>query len=407
MEPRSAICVIVDRLHAGMIGAYGNSWIRTPELDRLASESFLFDQAVICSPRLEALYDGLWTGESGIAHAPDPQRSVPRQISELGVETVLITDDPVVAKHRLARGFTEIVVVEQPGVRGIADTVEETQLARIFAAASAWLSDVRSPSLLWLHVHGLSAAWDAPFDYRAQYCTEEDPLPSDSVEVPSLLLGRDYDPDTLLDIVHRYAGQISALDQCVGLLVDQLRAAPSASQTLFSLLSARGFPLGEHGRVGAYDEALYAELIQVPWMLRLPDGQGALTRSSALTPSLDLAPTLRDWWQMEPAHQNRDGKSVLPLVRGEEVSSRQRIYFRAGEQERGLRTPAWYARWQVGTGKPLELYAKPSDRWEVNQVAARCADVATVLFDELTQLEQSAQVESLPPAEEILLTEMD
>ncbi len=37
----NAICIIVDRLQAGYLGPYGNTWIDTPSFDRLASQSFL------------------------------------------------------------------------------------------------------------------------------------------------------------------------------------------------------------------------------------------------------------------------------------------------------------------------------------------------------------------------------
>ena len=51
----NAICLVFDRLHAGYLGAYGNSWIETPAFDRLASQSFLFDRALIDSPELPLL----------------------------------------------------------------------------------------------------------------------------------------------------------------------------------------------------------------------------------------------------------------------------------------------------------------------------------------------------------------
>src|SRR5258707_291210 len=130
----NAISLVVDRLHVGYLGCYGNSWISTPNFDRLAADGFLFDQALIESP----------------------------------------------------------------------------QLAR------------------------------------------------------------------------QYAGQFSLLDVCLGVLLDDLDRLPGGARALFSLLSARGFPLGEHRRVGAIDQALYAELVHVPWILRFPDGRGASDRSQAL-----------------------------------------------------------------------------------------------------------------------------
>ena len=36
----NVICLAIDRLHLGHLGAYGNAWINTPAIDRLASQSW-------------------------------------------------------------------------------------------------------------------------------------------------------------------------------------------------------------------------------------------------------------------------------------------------------------------------------------------------------------------------------
>ena len=48
----NAILLVIDRLHAGYLGAYGNGWIATPAIDRLAAEGFVFDQCLIDSPQV-------------------------------------------------------------------------------------------------------------------------------------------------------------------------------------------------------------------------------------------------------------------------------------------------------------------------------------------------------------------
>ena len=39
----NVIVVVCNSLHLGFLGAYGNAWIETPNLDRLASEGIVFD----------------------------------------------------------------------------------------------------------------------------------------------------------------------------------------------------------------------------------------------------------------------------------------------------------------------------------------------------------------------------
>ncbi len=65
----NAILLVIDRLHAGYLGAYGNAWNETPAIDRLAAEGFVFDQCLIDSPRLETFCRGLWLGSHALTAA--------------------------------------------------------------------------------------------------------------------------------------------------------------------------------------------------------------------------------------------------------------------------------------------------------------------------------------------------
>ncbi len=173
-----------------------------------------------------------------------------------------------------------------------------------------------SPFVLWLHVGSLGRTWDAPLDFRNQYADEDDPPLPETAAMPNLFLPPDADPDLLLGYTHSYAGQVSLLDTCVGSLLDSLAASPAAENTLVALLSARGFPLGEHGRVGPCDDALYGELTQIPWLLRFPDGAAACERTQALVQPADLYATLSQWCGLPTAAPSiAAGRSLLPLAR--------------------------------------------------------------------------------------------
>src|SRR6266404_2566550 len=223
-RPRNIVCLVIDRLHSGFVGAYGNTWISTPHLDHLAAESFLFDRAIIDSPQLESLYRAYWqgwhalgrpTGREGLA----PNSSLPYQLRTAGYFSVLTTDEPSIGELPCARDFHEQDRLDFSVSDEIATSIDETQLARFFAAAIERLTGMRSPFCLWLHTGSLGRTWDAPLEFREQYADEDDPRPPRTASVPSRILARDYDPDELLGIVHSYAGQVSLLDMCVGSLV--------------------------------------------------------------------------------------------------------------------------------------------------------------------------------------------
>ena len=159
--------------------------------------------------------------------------------------------------------------------------------------------------------------------------------------------------------------------------------------------------MGEHLRLGPCDEALHGELVHVPLLWRFPDRLGAMGRSQALVEPADLWATILDYWGISRGPHSPTGISLMPLVREEPVAARQRLVVAGRGQERAIRTPAWYLR---KTESP-ELYAKPDDLWEVNDVAVRCQEVVDGLLDAADQFEQAiygGNAGELPPLSEVL-----
>ncbi len=407
MPCQNVIVVVIDRLHAGMLGAYGNAWVHTDHFDHLACDSFLFDQAFIESPSLEAIYRAYWLGTHAArgAASSSTETNLPQLLGAAGWHTTLLTDEPQLLEWKPAANFVEQCIVETPATHAPAADMSETQLARLFMAATEWLSSPPEPFCLWVHARAMGGPWDAPLEMRRQYAEEEDPTPPDFVDVPDRMLAPDYDPDELLGISHAYAGQISLLDLCLGALTDQLAESGLAATTQLTLLSARGFPLGEHLRVGRCDRALYNETVQIPWLMRFPDDLGRMARSQELVLPSDLPGTLLDWLELD-RRPLADGRatSLLPIIRGEKLALRDHVCM-ASENERAIRTHAWFLR-QPDDG-PAELFAKPADRWEVNEAAKLCDDVAVGLQQALSAHEQAGPDVTLPPLADDLVTEWD
>jgi len=404
----NAICLVVDRLHAGYLGAYGNSWIATPAIDCLAAEGFVFDQCLIDSPQLEILCRSLWLGSHALAPPqPSPEQGhLARRLAAAGVAATLITDEAEIAAHPLADGFETVLRI--PAAEGVAaaETADQTHLAWCFAHLIDWLESAPATFCVWCHLKGLGAPWDAPLDFRRQYMEEGDPEPPSAAAVPSRMLPSDYDPDELLGFSQAYAGQVTLLDTCVGALMEFLQTTPLGPETVVVLLSPRGFPLGEHGRLGPCDEALYNELVHVPLVLRFPDGLGAAGRSHALVQPEDLFATLLDLWGVPPDGLPPTTRSLMPLVREEAEGLRDRLGIAGLGAERAIVTPVWYLR-MAGAE---ELFVRPDDRWQVNNVFDRCAEVVELLrqaYWHFEQAVQSCQLSQIPRLHEALVTPPD
>jgi len=378
----NAISLIIDRLHVGYLGCYGNSWIETPHFDRLAAEGFTFDQALIGSPDLPAQYAQLTNAAGGPAHA----HGLIAKLRAAGIHTALITDDPAVADLPWAAELDEVERVEVQSRTAPVSEIEETNLARFFAVVGQWLEGAMQPFFLWVHCGSLGAVWDAPLELRLRYAEEEEPATLDTATAPSFWLPEDFDPDQRTAISQAYAGQISLLDICLGALSMDIEQLSLKDNTLLSVMSTRGFPLGEHRRVGDVDDALYSELVHVPWLLRLPDGRGAADRSQELAQPMDFSPTVLDALGMATSLDGV-GNSLLPIVHGETELLRDRAVISGTRGQRGVRTRAWYLRMpptdqasvDPAQGANTELFAKPDDRWEINNVADRCPQVVELL----------------------------
>jgi hypothetical protein len=125
--------------------------------------------------------------------------------------------------------------------------------------------------------------------------------------------------------------------------------------TVLLLMSSRGFSLGEHNHIGCNDE-LYGENVHLPLLIRFPDGQYAGFRSQTLVQPADLLGLLQ--------------REVLP-EEPDEIHSSLRIEDK-GTGNNVIVTPEWYV-YHKQTGD--ELYVKPDDHWEVNDVADRCPHI--------------------------------
>jgi hypothetical protein len=383
--PPSAIILVVDRLGAGFLGPYGNTWVETQSCNRLASEGLLCEFAVSDSPSLESVYRSYWAGRHVMDGRP-AEETLPAAATKAGLKAILLTDEPLVAEHPLGAGFAEKILLPVDEAAVAAKEIEETQVARLTQAAMEVIDRQKEPYLLWIHSRGMSGAWDAPLEYRNAFRDENDPQPGDFTAPPHIKRDSGFDPDELLRYVHAFAGQVTVMDLCLGALLDAADEHRMAEDTLFAFTSPRGYPLGEHGQVGPVEDALYGETLSVPLIIRLPRGSGALMRSQELVQPHDLHDLLRAQFD------SGNPSLLLNIAEGKDHPPRE-IACAVAKGERAIRTPAWLLREVCTSGDDpkFELFAKPDDRWEVNEVASRAAAVVDDLKVTMNGFENAAR----------------
>jgi arylsulfatase A-like enzyme len=376
------LVVIVDGLRASALGAYGNTSFSTPALDRFAAQSFLLDWCYSPSTDLSDIYRALWRpGEN----------SLPHRLHSLGYTTELVTDDPTVTSLPAACDFDHCLqlntVADEAEVTARSSDISGTLLARLFAVAGNAVASAttESPKLIWLHSRGMYGPWDAPLELQQSLLDESDPPPLEDVRPPDFVAGAD-DPDAAFCYGCAYAAQVMVLDDYWEALLASIDATGVMRKWIVTLLGARGYPLGEHRRVGGVDPRLYGEQLHVPWLVRFPDATGQLGRSGQLTTHDDLAASLVD---------SIEGSNVRALATAARQSWRDAL-IATGAAHRAIRTGDWCLRQNRcrridesaipqddALSPDVELFVRPDDRWEANNVAKLCPDVVDSLMGKL------------------------
>jgi arylsulfatase A-like enzyme len=247
--------------------------------------------------------------------------------------------------------------------------------------------------------------WDAPLEFQETLLDEGDSSPLEDVIPPDFEFTQSEDPDTAFRYQSAYAAQVMVLDACWAPLMDIVTSASQAKPWLVVLTGVRGFPLGEHRRIGGVDQRLYGEQLHVPWIVRFPGCRGELARSHALTSHADLLPTIIESIDGGAKTQatDIDGKSVLPLMANGHTAWRDWLISANARGSTAIRTASWCLRQDAiippdGTEHmqpTTELYVRPDDRWEANDVAKLCPDVVEQLATAARRITQQL-VEGAP-----------
>ena len=251
-------------------------------------------------------------------------------------------------------------------------------------------------------------AWDAPLEFQQLLLDEGDPPPVESSATPDYVVKSSDDPDTAFGYASAYAAQIMVLDACWENVFDGLHAS-AGDEWLVMLIGARGFPLGEHGRIGGIDRRMYADQLHVPWLIRFPNNLGQLVRSNHLASHADVLPTFIDWLDGDPrpGEPAFDGMSVLPIASAARTAWQDAV-ISTSATARTIRTADWCLREDISssdgaiigqraTSPSPELFVRPDDRWEANDVAKLCADACEELRTTISAtLRRLSQGEPMP-----------
>jgi len=293
------LLIFADDMGWNDFGAAGNAVIRTPNLDRLANEGVLFDNAYTatssCSASRGALLTGRYPHSNGLIslmewYTPRIVRRSP-MLANRTLRHSMRRSETLMSQLFQALGYQTAIIgkwhvsVEPPTTWGF-----DAELDFADRAYEA----LRPPFFLYVNpIHTHQPFLSSP-DFR--YDPAAIPLPPYFFE--NAELRRD-----LAD----YYSAVSNMDQQIGQLLDWLDASGWADDTVVVFASDNGPP---YARAKA---TLYEWGVRTPLLIRYPRRLGAGVRVPALVSTVDVFPTLLDLLD-QPIPQRLQGSSLLPLM---------------------------------------------------------------------------------------------
>jgi choline-sulfatase len=295
----SVLIVTLDTTRADRMGFLGSSRGVTPELDRLATESVVFERAYAQAPITTVSHATILSGTYPQFHKvndfgvplPATLPYLPSLLSTGGYETAAFVGSLILdPRNGLAPGFDRGFDVYDAGFKvrrgkeSRYDTMER-RAGDTVARALVWLADkarARRPFLLWVHLYDAHDPYDPPEPWKARFPKSP------------------------------YDGEIAYVDAMVGKLVAGLRAASQLDRTAVFVLADHGESLGEHGE-STHGVFLYDATIHVPLLMRLPGARFAGRRIAARVSLVDVMPTVLDVAGLQ-APPEVQGQSLLPLL---------------------------------------------------------------------------------------------
>lgn len=189
--------------------------------------------------------------------------------------------------------------------------------------AISWLKNHKTNFFIWIHYMDVHFPYKPPkkfqFYFRSKSISNSDMsnLNNKMIQNDRLTKPEEMSEDEIRDIMDLYNGEIRYVDYAIKLLLKELSKMNILSDTLIIITADHGEQFWEHGDFG-HGAKLYDELIRVP--LIVYNSMYKNIEIDEPVSLLDVSPTILDILGV-PENQNFQGKSLIPIIKGERNSS--------------------------------------------------------------------------------------
>ncbi len=371
--------ICADQQRWDTIGALGNPYVKTPNLDRLCQEGMAFThafcQSPICTPSRSSFLTGLYPStvhgcRNGNDVWAEGAELLPKTLRDGGgYDCGLSGKLHLAGAHRRREprprddGYRVFAWSHSPrndwdeADHAYAQWVKSKgqDLGRLEAATEAvpaqyhqttFCTDVAvdflraehaGPWMMCINLFDPHAPFDPPADYLAHFDPAALPGPhfaESDLAAQAKLADIDFQTQAQRpadckahELQAAYYAMIELIDDNVGRLLDTLEETGQRENTLVLFTSDHGEMLGDHGLV-LKGCRFYEGLVRVPLIWSWPGHIEAGVVRSALVELTDIAPTLLDLAEVAPAHAMQ-GRSLIPLLTGMASTDHHRDFVRS------------------------------------------------------------------------------
>jgi N-acetylglucosamine-6-sulfatase len=378
-RPRNIVLILSDDHRYDAIGFMkAQSFLQTPNLDRLAAEGVHFRNAFVttslCSPSRASILTGLYAHQHRVVdndHPIDPRLIFfPQYLQGAGYDTAFIGkwhmgqggDDP-------QQGFDHWVSFKGHGsylpsadglnVNGLRVPQKGYITDELTDYALEWLNGRRDdkPFMLYLSHKAVHSEFIPAERHRGRYAGAAFKYPA-TMRVPegnpaSLPMwaqnqrnsthGVDFPYGTRTDIAdyyRAYAETLLAVDESVGRIMEHLERRGILDSTLILYMGDNGFAFGEHGLIDK--RTAYEESMRIPMLARCPELFSAGSVVEEVVANIDVAPTLLAAAGLQ-APADMAGMNALGLARGEKTDWRDALLYEYYWERYYPQTPTTFA----------------------------------------------------------------
>jgi len=389
------------------IGAYGQKERLTPNLDRLAREGMLFQNAFtttpVCSPSRAGLMTGLyatqvkigdWLNPTTEPHAGlEPKFLIwPELLKANGYKTMLAGKwhlglDPQF--HPSRSGFDMFYGFRDGGNTPINPKLEEDGETGIKPGVLANL--ITDKTLDFIKANQ-DKTWLAAVHFREPHAPYAPTDPVDTAAVADLKIDLPAFPDLQEERVKKlrreYLAAVHAVDRNVGRLLKLINELQLDEKTLVVFTSDHGYMIGEHGLIHKGNASwidkkhnglrpnMFDNAIRVPLIVRQPGRVPAGQMQQHVMRQIDFFPTIVEWVGLGmPQGLKLEGRDASELLAGKPVENRDETVFgqydlkHSGKANmRMIRTTDWKLVVHLEPGAASELYDLKNDPEERNNL---------------------------------------